>query len=384
MESMFGKFPLANRPKMTRRKRKNLNLAPGAPTNGTRRGGNSPTTEPTNNPVDTMPSRSLASHAEPSQGSGPHRRAKGIHQSRKLKRGGNHYSWIPANDPLSSPTTEEMLPVTPRSDMSSTFSVSPSPRPSFGRPESPIYERRNAVSAGPHNTHFGFLSGTGFNGFAPASARLIPTHTWPMSTVEETQRFPEPALGGLVQTQSEGALDPHNQALLSQPTPSPGYNLPGFGTPQIVAAYDPNQHLNPTNYATSNYQPIHSFQSSSSRTDLPFLAEQTFTWQDAPIYASGTMSEYPSVNPNDNFSFGLTSTTAGLPDIPYTTHNGSYFSVGGISQAHFLGIPNTYASPPMPGLSDENHLQSLSSDTRRPSLANLAFPHTHSTRSMNQ
>ncbi|CUA69674.1 hypothetical protein RSOLAG22IIIB_04053 [Rhizoctonia solani] len=367
---------------MTRRKRKNLNLAPGALTSGTHRGGNSPTTEPINDSTDATPrigGLSLApqSSTSPTGTSGPHRRAKGVQQTRRLKRGGNPYTWMPPNDPLSSPTTEEALPITPRSDMSSTFSVSPSPRPSFGRPQSPIYERRGAVSAGPHNTTYGFLPGAGFDGVASASAPLIPAHTWPTSTVEDYHRFPEPAIGELVQTRSEGALEPQNQVYLNQPAPSTGYNLSELGIPQITVPYDPNRVSEPTNYSTPNYQHVH-YQPSTSRIDSSFLAEQAFPWQGfSQAYPSGTMTNH-SVNPND-FSLELPGAATNITDTYYTAHNGPYYDLNGYAQVHFFGSPHTYDLPPMADLGTDARVQRFASDTRRPSLANLAFSHTHST-----
>ncbi|KAL5639204.1 hypothetical protein ACGC1H_006644 [Rhizoctonia solani] len=385
MESMFGKFPLANRPKMTRRKRKNLNLTPGASTSGPQRGGNSPTTEPMNDSVDTTPRISylaLQSSTATTGGVGPARRTRGVRQTRRLKRGGDPYNnWVISNDTLSSPTTEEALPVTPRSDMSSTFSISPSPRPAFGRPDSPIYERRNAVSAGPHSASYGFLSSTEFDGFAPASTPLIPTHTWLMSTGEVSQRFPEPILPGLVQTRSEGALNPHNQAFLNQPSSSIGYNPSALGVPQaqIAVPYDPNPPSNLSSYATSNYQDIRSFNQSSSRIGS-FLAEQTLPWQDfSPAYPSGTMTEHHSLNPNNTFSSGPPTAASGLSGMSYTTYDGPYSGVNGTNQVHFFSPPHAYAPPPMVDLNTESHLQSISPDTRMPSLASLAFNRTGST-----
>ncbi|CAE6465666.1 unnamed protein product [Rhizoctonia solani] len=383
MESMFGKFPLANRPKMTRRKRKNLNLAPGAPsaasTSGTRRGGNSPTTEPANNSADMAPSRSSYTERRPTvphSSSGPDRRAKGTQQSRRLRRGGNPYSWMPSNDNPSSPTTEETLPITPRSDMSSTFSFSPSPGPSSQRPQSPIHRRRNAVSAGPQRTDFGFLTGSGF---APASAPLMPTQTWPtMSTTEGAQRLPESTLGGLVQTRSDGALEHRSQALSH--IPNAEHTQVTFGAPQIAISF--NSH--PTNYATSNYQPSHSFgQPSNSRIDSS-LAEQTF-WPDfTSTHTSYATAQGHSVTPSVNISLG----SLDHPNTAYVDYSAPYTSVNETGQAHILGLPDSDVLSSMVNPSTESYLQDFSYAFRRIpgrpsqeaiSLASLAFNHTSPT-----
>ncbi|CAE6525810.1 unnamed protein product [Rhizoctonia solani] len=389
MESMFGKFPLANRPKMTRRKRKNLSLAPGASsaasTTRTRKGGNSPTTEPTSGSVDTAPGPSSSTAQSPTaslSGSGPQRRSKGIHQGRK--RGGNHYNWLPTNDHPSSPTTDETLPITPRSDMSSTFSVSPSPRPSFQQPQSPVYERRNAVSAGPLGTQFGFLPGTGADTFAPTSAPLIPAHTWPGSAVEGSQRFPESASGGLIHTRSDGALGPRSQMTLNQRTGAE-YGQPTFEAPQAAVSYDPDQR---PYYDMTNYQPSHSFDRSSGiRTDSPLLAGQTFPWRDYQLpYSSGTTAGHRPNALNDNFNFSSPSVITGFPDMTPTAYE-SYLSANEGIQEPFFDLPNAYA-PLVADLGTGIYLQGISSDTRRvsaqdpqdpTSLANLAFSRTPST-----
>ncbi|KAG8715133.1 hypothetical protein FRC11_005572 [Ceratobasidium sp. 423] len=391
MESMLGKFPLANRPKMTRRKRKNLNLAPGASsaasTERTRKGGNSPTTEPTYDLVDTAPGSSSSSAARSPttslSGSGPDRRPRGIHQGRK--RGGNPYNWLPANDHPSSPTTDETLPTTPRSDMSSTFSVSSSPRPSFQQPQSPVYGRRNAVSAGPLGTQFGFPPDTGPDTLRPASAPLISAHTWPMSTIEGAQRFSEPASGGLVHTRSGGALGPRSQMSLNQHT-SAEYGQSTFEAPQTAISYDLDQQ---PYYATSNYRPSHSFDHSSSfRAGSPPLAGQTFSWQNFQLpYSSGAIAEHCPIAPSDNFSSGSPGSITGFPNMTSTAYNELNFSANEGSQEPFFNLSNTYA-PPMADLGTGNHSRGISSDTRRvsaqspqepTSLSKLAFSRTPST-----
>ncbi|KAH7334415.1 hypothetical protein B0J17DRAFT_708760 [Rhizoctonia solani] len=384
MESMFGKFPLANRPKMTRRKRKNIHLAPGASSaasaSGTRRGGNSPTMEPANNSADMPPIGSSytgrnTTVAHPT--SGAHRRVKGTQQSRRLKRGANPYnSWMPPDDNPSSPTTEETLPVTPQSDMSSTFSFSPSPGPSSRRPQSPVHRRRNAVSAGPQRTDFGFPTGSGF---APASAPLISTPTWPMSGTVGAQRHPQPTPGGLVQTRSDGALEPRSQPVGH--VSNAGYSQNANGAPQITVSF--NSHL--TNNATPSYQPSRSFnQLSSSHTDSSFLAEQAFPWPDfPPTYPPNTTAQHHSFAPGDSFSLGSSSANTGYSDMAYVNYNEPYLGANETDQTHILGLSDSY------DLSTENHIHDFSFAIRRTpgrpsqeaiSLASLAFNHLSPTR----
>ncbi|CAE6412687.1 unnamed protein product [Rhizoctonia solani] len=380
MESMCGKFPLANRPKMTRRKRKNLNLAPGASSttpDRPQRGGSSPTMEPVNTLAGAVAGTSSSTQNPVTSLSvpGPHRRAKGTKKARK--RGGNPYSWMPLNDNPSSPTTDEAPPITPQSDMSSTFSVSPSPR-SSQPPRSPVLERRNAVSAGPRSTQFGLLSDAGSGRPTSHSAPLIPTHTWPQTMPEEARQFRGPTLGGLAHTQSDGTLGVHSQAFDQRM--STDHNQPSFG----ASPCDLHRLSYSTNYTmldTPN-QPNQSFdQSSSVRADSLPPAGQTLYWQGFPLmYPSIATAEHSSIIDN-SFNPGSSSTLTGPLNIAAIACNGLY---SGVDENHVF---DSFGLVPLVSAdrNAENHSQGVPANTRQTpvrsphgegrSLASSAFNH---------
>ncbi|KAJ1301577.1 hypothetical protein OPQ81_008825 [Rhizoctonia solani] len=345
--------------------------------------GSSPTTEPKNNSADAAPSASSSmtrGTAASLSRSGVHRTIKSTYQGRK--RGGDHYTWLPSSDHPSSPTTDETLPTTPQSDMSSTFSVSSSPQPSFQQPRSPIYERRNAVSAGPHHTDFGFLSCTVPASSVPTSSPLIPTPTWPMSTAEEVQRFPEPIAGELVHTRSDSALGTYGQTLNQHTNVG---SIPEI--PQIAFPLGSNQQSGLTNYAASVYQHSHCvYRPPNTHIGSSLLAGQTPPWQNfQSIYPSGSMAAHFQVAPNDNFSLESPSTSTVLPDT-YANYNPLCSSVDETNNGHFFGLSGTYAPPPMTD-AVTSHLRGISPSTRgasaqspqeQLSLAHLTFNHNHS------
>ncbi|ELU39852.1 hypothetical protein AG1IA_06133 [Rhizoctonia solani AG-1 IA] len=283
MESMCGKFPLANRPKLTRRKRKNLSLTPGASItmpDRPRRGGSSPTTEPAN----------IA-------------------------------PWLTKDNP-SSPTTDEALPITPHSDMSSTFSASP---PLSARPlQSPVFGRRNAISAGPRGAQIGFLPEG--RSYSPAGGPLVPTSTWPQMTGGPSH-FPAMSFDGLAHTQSDGALSTHSRVLDQRIGAE--YNQPNLGLPQNILPYDISQS---SSYSTTFMRPVVPGQScqlfdqpSGDRTE-PSLPTQTFIWQDFT-------SNHPPINgaenhriTNSNFDPELPNAML-PPNIVTTGYGGSYVNV---------------------------------------------------------
>ncbi|KAF8756241.1 hypothetical protein RHS01_04807 [Rhizoctonia solani] len=353
MESMCGKFPLANRPKLTRRKRKNLSLTPGASItmpDRPRRGGSSPTTEPTNTSEETITGTSSTTQASSTFLSvpGPHRRAKGTKQSRK--RGGNPYIWMSSDDNHSSPTTDEALPITPHSDVSSTFSASP---PLSARPlQSPVFGRRNAISAGPRGAQIG--------------------------------HFPAMSFDGLAHTQSDGALSTHSR-ILDQRTGAE-YNQPNLGLPQNILPYDISQS---SSYSTTFMRPVVPGQScqlfdqpSGDRTE-PSLPTQTLIWQDFT-------SNHPPINGAENYRITNSNFDPELPNamlppnIVTTGYGGSYVNVNSPnpefsssrlsteSMATFMAGPDTES--PSQGISmGPYQVPTPSSHENVHSLASLAF-----------
>ncbi|KAF8711741.1 hypothetical protein RHS03_01484, partial [Rhizoctonia solani] len=382
MESMCGKFPLANRPKLTRRKRKNLSLTPGASItmpDRPRRGGSSPTTEPTNTSEETITGTSSTTQASSTFLSvpGPHRRAKGTKQSRK--RGGNPYSWMSSDDNPSSPTTDEALPITPHSDMSSTFSASP---PLSARPlQSPVFGRRNAISAGPRGAQIGFLPEG--PSYSPAGGPLVPTSTWPQMTGGPSH-FPAMSFDGLAHTQSDGALSTHSRVLDQRIGAE--YNQPNLGLPQNILPYDISQS---SSYSTTFMRPVVPGQScqlfdqpSGDRTE-PSLPTQTFIWQDFT-------SNHPPINGAENYrttnsNFDPELPNAMLPpNIVTTGYGGSYVNVNSPnpefsssrlsteSMATFMAGPDTES--PSQGISmGPYQVPTPSSHGNVHSLASLAF-----------
>ncbi|CEL53849.1 hypothetical protein RSOLAG1IB_06630 [Rhizoctonia solani AG-1 IB] len=358
MESMCGKFPLANRPKMTRRKRKNLNLAPGASSttsNISQRGGSSPTTEPVDALEGAVTGMSSCTQSPVASLSvpGPHRRAKGTKQARK--RGGNPYSWMSSNDNPSSPTTDEALPITPRSVISSTFSASPPPQASQ-LPQSPIFGRRNAISAGPRETQFELLPDTRTASFAPISAPLIPTHTWPHTMVEEAWRSSGQTLGRFICTRSDGTVGAHDQAFNHRPNAELGQPSLGAPTSQLALPYGPNPSYT-VDGSVSN-APGHYFnQSSGARTTPSSLAGYTFNC-DSPGLSSAVIS--PSI----------------------VTYSGSYSVLNETIQVHdplHLGPPSI-VGPSSDGYPRDSSERGHHVITQLPhgnghSLASLAFNH---------
>ncbi|KAF8745187.1 hypothetical protein RHS02_01407, partial [Rhizoctonia solani] len=382
MESMCGKFPLANRPKLTRRKRKNLSLTPGASItmpDRPRRGGSSPTTEPTNTSEETITGTSSTTQASSTFLSvpGPHRRAKGTKQSRK--RGGNPYSWMSSDDNHSSPTTDEALPITPHSDVSSTFSASP---PLSARPlQSPVFGRRNAISAGPRGAQIGFLPEG--RSYSPAGGPLVPTSTWPQM-MGGPSHFPAMSFDGLAHTQSDGALSTHSR-ILDQRTGAE-YNQPNLGLPQNILPYDISQS---SSYSTTFMRPVVPGQScqlfdqpSGDRTE-PSLPTQTFIWQDFT-------SNHPPINGAENSritnsNFDPEPPNAMLPpNIVTTGYGGSYVNVNSSnpefsssrlsteSMATFMAGPDT-ESPSQGTSMGPYQVPTPSSHGNVHSLASLAF-----------